>query len=301
MSVSGGPAPATSDKPIAEGSPALAISNQLDVRDRVLVTPRTSISIANIATISLVPIIQKRPVVWPFIVALSICAAAVFSIPAPQPQRWGDQVNDPRPLFALLFLGAAMMLTIWSYSEPEPEWRLLIGASDGSLNYFASKDREMLDRARQLLTEKIDARDQSQNYHINFLSGEVQIVGQGAMVVNGSGNQIATGHGRIGTMEASNSPGAQLGNGNVSSNNTFKVDYSSMLPTVSNWRQHFEGSGYVELSKRLSELEDLMRSGTPAPESKQRVRTLTEEIIHLLGNAAEAITIFGKIARTAGF
>lgn len=296
------PTKSSQSRKIEEGAPALAISDQLKVKGRVFVTPRTTISISNIATLSVVPIIQKRPTVWPIAIILFIVALAILQLPAPT-RQWGQTETPPdlRWLGALLVSGIAIVIIAWSYSEAEPEWRLLIGACDGSLNYFQSPNREILEKALAVLTDTINSPEAKSPYQINFHNGDIQVLESGAVAINGSNNIVASGAAKIGTMEAVNSPGAQIGYAHQASGNTYRIDYSDTLPIVARWREHFEAKGYAELSLRLTELERLMKDGTPRAEDKQRVRSLTEDIIRLLGNAAEAVNVFGSIARAAGF
>ena len=69
--------------------------------------------------------------------------------------------------------------------------------------------------------------------------------------------------------------------------------------SVEQWKKHF--SDNVELHARLAELEDLMRAGALSSEAKGRIRTLSDDIISLTRGAAEAVKLFGDIARMAGF
>jgi hypothetical protein len=289
-------------KAIVEGNATQTIAESLKVEERVLVTPHTSISIPNIATLSVVPIVRKRPaILLPIFFTIVIAIFIISQIGAP---LYGYQSGtDPRTIVAALALLIVVGLIVYYFASPGVQWRLLIGTSDGGLNYFTAPERATLEKVRDLLTEKINNRDEAAVYNINFQSGDIQIVQAGATVgtlVNGSGNQVATGNGRVGTTEVVQSQGVQIGRGNISNGASYRIDYSSNLPTVELWAEHFRNSDHREIADRLTELERLMRSGTPTPQAKSRVRELTDQLSQLLSGASDAVNLFTAVARAAG-
>ncbi len=290
-------------KGIEEGNATQTIAESLKVEERVLVTPHTSISIPNIATLSVVPIIQKRPAVWAPIAIVSTAAVLAYSYARTSATRYQEGTDfGPYVLLAAAVVIGALLIRF--FADPGREWRLLIGTSDGGLNYFTAPERATLEKVRDLLTEKINNRDEAATYNINFQSGDIQIIQAGASVgaaVNGSGNQVATGNGRVGTTEITHSQGVQIGRGNQANGAVYRVDYSASLPTVELWAEHFRKSQHQEIADRLTELERLMRSGTPTPQSKGRVRELTTQLTQLLSSASDAVNLFGAVARAAGF
>lgn len=290
-------------KAIVEGNATQTIAESLKVEQRVLVTPHTSISIPNIATLSVVPIIKKRPAILFPIIGIIIFAVLINTQINPTPYIYQNQ-TDPRTVVAGLAGLSIIGLIIYYFASPGQDWRLLIGTSDGGLNYFTAPKRETLEKVRELLTEKINSKDEAAVYNINFQSGDIQIIEAGASIetlVSGSGNQVATGHGRAGTTEISQSQGVQIGQGHTVNGARYNIDYSSSLPTVELWAEHFRNSEHSGIADRLTELERLMRSGTPTPQSKSRVRELTNQLSQLLSGASDAVNLFGAVARAAGF
>jgi hypothetical protein len=291
-------------KAVAEGAAALTISDTLKVESNVLVTPQTTINISNIATLAVIPIVKPPTPIWPVIVGIIVTAYVVSSaLPASDPYSRSDGPGALRAVIAVLALLAIVVVVARKFKlQAELDWRLLIGASDGSRTYFTSSNKAHLDRVRDLLTEKINKNDTAATYNINVATGDIQVVHTGAHVgamVAGSGNQVATGNGRVGTTDVVNSPGAMVGDGNTATGNSYHVDYSRHLPVVSDWGRHFAQQGHQDLARRLAELEGLMKSGTPTPQSKGRVRDLARELTSLLGGAADIAQFFGAIVRLA--
>lgn len=298
-------------KPIAEGAASLTISDQLKIEQNVLVTPHVSINIANIATISVVPIVKPRRAIMPLIVAILIMASILSWLAQPS-----SYMN--RPDFSVVIWLAALGAIIyvvyqWFLEQQELDWRLLIGASDGSRNYFTSPDRSTLTKVRDVLTDKMNRRDTNAVYNVNFLTGRIENVSIGTVeqigaVVSGSGNTVnaATGSARVGTTEttmtATNSLGAQIGAGHTATGNTYMVDYSSVLPEVTRIQQHYDRDPRTQdLARRLAELEFLMRSGTPTREGKEKLHSIVGDMSSALQAYPAMVQFFQHIARLAGF
>lgn len=277
---------------IIEGSATQTIAETLKVAERVLITPHTSISIANIATLSVVPIVQKKKsVALPIIAIFFITLLIYVQMEAvPYAYQSADQKKMLVALSALIVAG----LLLYHFARPGEQWRLLIGTSDGGRNYFTAPQRETLDKVRDLLTEKINGRDETAVYNINFQTGDVQIAERGATAG-------AFANGRMGASEIVYPPGAQNGAGHPVNGAGNRVDYSANLPAVAQWAEHFRNSEHRELAERLDELERLMRSGTPTLNSRIRVRELSDQVTRLMAGASEAVNLFGSVARAAGY
>lgn len=288
-------------KAIVEGNATQTIAESLKVEARVLITPHTSISIPNIATLSVIPIVQKKPsVTLPIALVVIIASYIYFQVGSPYGYQ---QSTDPRTVVMLIASLIIAGLLTYYFRHPGEQWRLLIGTSDGGLNYFTAPKRATLEQVRDLLTEKINNRDEAAVYNINFESGDIQIVQPGASVgtlVSGTGNQVASGNGRVGTTEVIQSQGVQIGRGHQANGAVYKVDYSANLPTIELWAEHFRNTEHREIADKLAELERLMRSGTPSDQSKGRVRELTSQLSQLLSSASDAVNLFAAVARAAG-
>ena len=164
---------------------------------------------------------------------------------------------------------------------------------------------------RRLLSDKINADDESAIYRINFEKGAIQTVsvGHGASVgaiVSGARNHVMAGAGsaRIGTadtfMQATSSP-AQLGNGHYANGNTYHADYSQVLPNIVEMQRFYAGRPDTQdIADRLGELEHLMRSGTPTPNSRSRLSLLLGDLSSILGAYPGVVQFFQQAARIAG-
>jgi len=247
----------------------------------------------------------------PFIVGILIVASILSWLSQPSPYT-----NRPDFSIAIWLVAIAAIIYVvyeWFLEQRELDWRLLIGSSDGSRNYFTSPNRMTLLKVRDVLTDKMNGRDTNAVYNINFQTGTIENVSIGKVeqigaVVTGSGNTVnaATGSGRVGTSEttmtATNSPGAQIGSGHTATGNTYMVDYASVLPEVVRIQQHYDRDPRTQdLARRLAELEFLMRSGTPTQNGKDRLRSIVGDVTSALQAYPAMVQFFQHIGRLAGF
>jgi hypothetical protein len=274
---------------------------QLNIRERVLDTGERTITVANISTVSLAKLDKKRAriVLWILAAASVIGGAVYFS--------GGDVVTGVVSL-------ALAALFAWLAYRAKDIITLAIGTNDGARTLFSSTDGTYLAEIKQFLTDKINTGDlragtfiidqSKQDISIGkVVTGSDHSVNAGSIVA-GSHNQVAThspgSHfGNAGTSySAVNSPKAQVGTGNVAT----RIDYSSVLPSVEEWRrQAAQSPGWEHVAERLGELEALMRSGTPNPESRGKVRSLVTDLSGILQAYPAAVQLFQSIARLAGF
>lgn len=197
------------------------------------------------------------------------------------------------------------------------------------LSRFTGPKRETLDEVRSILTEKINAGDESSTYNINFEQGTIEnltvaqagsisqsahvsgtghtLAMNGATAVSGQHNNVHTANGangRLGTSEytATRSPGAQLGhahmqNGAAHANTEHHIDFSGLLPSIVEMHRFYARQpNAAHLEQRLHELEMLMRAGAPGGHQKSRVRELAGEVGTILQAYPAAAQIFQHIA-----
>jgi hypothetical protein len=163
---------------------------------------------------------------------------------------------------------------------------------------------------RRLLTDKINADDESAVYRVNFENGAIQAAGVGhtdsiGALVAGSGNQAIGGPGnaRLGATDAHaqpfRAPGAQLGNGHFAGDN---VDYSQVLPHIVDMQRFYaQRQDTLDIAERLAELEHLLRSGTPSAVSRSRLNQLLGDLSGILGAYPGVVQVLQQVARMAGF
>ncbi len=74
------------------------------------------------------------------------------------------------------------------------------------------------------------------------------------------------------------------------------VDYSGVLPAIVEMHRFYaRQAGTQHLEQRLSELELLMRAGTPTTSQKTRLRELSGEMSQILGAYPQAVELFDHI------
>jgi hypothetical protein len=189
---------------------------------------------------------------------------------------------------------------------------LFISSSDGHTSLFTGQ-RQTLEEVRRLLSDKINADDETAVYRVNFEKGAIQAVSVDhadsiGAIVAGSGNHVLAGtaNARIGTadtfMQAIKSPGAQLGNGHYASGNSYHVDYAQLLPQIVEMQRFYaQRQDTQDIAERLGELERLMRSGTPTANSRSRLSQLLGDLSSILGAYPGVVQVFQQVARLAGF
>ncbi len=275
---------------------------QLTIERRVLITPKSTISIPNIATISSGTIKVPSRLVWALVLALLAGGIGAFTYGT---TRAGFTESAAGVAMAV---GALVLARFFSRTEKPC---LFISSSDGHTSLFTGQQKT-LEEVRRLLSDKINADDENAVYRINFEKGVVQTVNVGhsasvGAIVAGSGNHVLAGAGsaRLGTadtfLQATSSPGAQLGNGHYAAANSYHADYAQVLPNIVEMQRFYAGRPDTQdIADRLSELEHLMRSGTPTPGSRSRLSQLLGDLSSILGAYPGVVQIFQQAARIAG-
>jgi hypothetical protein len=302
----------------------------LEIGKRVLITPSRTMSIRNIATVSVGTHVTPRSVLQ--LIAGVILALMAVYILASGISSFGprDSVN-PAVILGILSLGFLVL-----YFRPDDKTHyLLVSTSDGVLSRFTGPDRAVLEEVRHILTEKINADDQSSTFNINFETGTIEnfnvkhaeqvtqsthvtgsghtVAGNGATAVSGTGNTVTTangGNGRIATADtaysASRSPGAQQGNGHKQNGaahgfSEIHIDFAQHLPHIVDMHRFYAGQPNAQhLEQRLHELELLMRSGAASPRQKSRIRELSGDLAQILQAYPPVVQLFQQIAGLAG-
>lgn len=306
-----------------ESAAATQTFGSLSIDKRVLTTPSRTISIRNIATVSVGTHVQSRSFLL-IVIAVILALGAIAALNA-------TTIHDNSPAVVAVFsLLGALVLTAIYFQEDKTHY-LLISTSDGVLSRFTGPKRDTLDEVRDILTQKINAADESSTFNINFEKGTIEnltvaqaghvthathvsgsghtVATNGATAVSGHGNTVQTANGsngRVATSEAattiSRSPGAQLGNGHAQngaahSNTERYVDFSQFLPPIVEMHRFYARQPNAEhLEQRLHELELLMRSGAAGGHQKSRIRELAGEVGQILQAYPAVVQIFQHIA-----
>ncbi len=276
---------------------------QLIIDRRVLITPKSTISIPHIAVISSGTLTIPSKYTWNLALAL-LAVGFVLST-----MGLGQKSIVFAAIGGLALLGGFVLARYFAKTEAPC---LSISSSDGRTAHFIGQ-RQTLEEARRLLSEKINADDENAVYRISFEKGAIQAMSvghaepAGAPVVAGMGGpgMPGPGNGRVGPdafMQAARSPGPQPSNGHYAHADTAHIDYSQVLAQIVDMQRFYsQRQDTQDIADHLGELERLMRSGTPTVGSRNRLGQLTAELSSVLGAYPGVVQIFQQAARLAGF
>ncbi len=269
---------------------------QLTIERRVLIVPGSTIPIAGIGVVSTgaVGLVRRLPLALALIlltVSLALAAAGFY-------QRSG----------LLLAVGGGGLLggLLLAAFFVKAEQHCLSIASAGGQVFLFTGQRKTLEEARRLLTDKINAGDDSAVYRINFEKGIVHAAGHAeppGPALPGLSLPPA-GPGRPSGLEfpvqAAIAPVPQLTNGHYASP-TVHIDYALVLPQIVDMQRFYaQRPDTQEIAERLNEMEYLMRSGTPTAAGRARLGQLAGELSAVLGAYPSVVQIFQQAARLAG-
>jgi hypothetical protein len=302
---------------------------QLTIERRVLIVPGSTIPIAGIGEVSAgsVRFVQRIPLALAAILltlGLALTAAGFHQ---------GGMLLLAAGGAGLL--GGLVVAAVFARTE---QHCLSIASSGGQVFLFTGQ-RKTLEEARRLLTDKINAGDDSAIYRINFEKGIVHTPGHieplgatprgpppgpapGASLGPNLGPGLDPGlhpgpapplpHGpyaqpgasRLGgldlPMPAMSAPVPVLANGQYPGPEPH-IDYAVVLPQIVDMQRFYaQRPDTQEIAERLNEMEFLMRSGTPTPAGRARVSQLAAELAAFLGAYPHVVQIFQQAARLAG-
>ena len=311
---------------IRESAAATKTFGSLRIDRRVLSTPTRTIAIANIATVSTGTHVAHRPIAIYWLLTLLFVLMALGSM---RPDfSWGP-LTPTGGTVVLAFL--AVVFAALALRPDDKTHYLLISTTDGVLSRFTAPDRTILEEVRTLLTDKINRGDETMTFNVSFERGHIEnIASPGAQptalpspssVEHGAAHagqpsripeersQPTGGRQRQNPAENQRPPArttrpqptlAAPMNGNNVANapaaETF-VDYSGVLPAIVEMHRFYaRQTGTQHLEQRLSELELLMRAGTPTNSQKIRLRELSGEMSQILGAYPQAVELFEHIS-----
>jgi hypothetical protein len=313
---------------VRESAAATKTFGSLRVDRRVLSTPTRTIAIANIATVSVGTHVAHRPTSIYWLLTLLFILMALGSM---RPDfTWGPL----SPTGGTVVLGFLAVVFAGLALRPDDKTHyLLISSTDGVLSRFSAPDRTILEEVRTILTDKINRGDESMTFSVNFDRGHIESLaggGQSAALPPpaGDGMQHGPQSNRPGGMAAPERgppaaanrprqapsentgppsrapqrsqptlPGPMNGSAspNTGSSESF-VDYTGVLPAIVEMHRFYaRQNGTQHLEQRLSELELLMRAGTPTMSQKKRLRELSGEMSQILGAYPQAVELFDHI------
>jgi hypothetical protein len=273
---------------------------QLTIERRVLITPKSTISIPSIAVISSGTASVPRAAVWNLAVVLLL--AGLVALVA------GVGLGSK---LAILLGGVGLLcgFVLARFFAKAEMPCLCITSTDGHKHQFTGQ-RRTLDEVRRILSDKINTGDENAVYRVSFEKGIIQPVGHteavdamlaGAVPHVTAGAADTRGDALDAYSPATNAPRPPLGN-NFSAGGVPHVDYSQVLPQIVDMQRFYaQRQDTQDIAERLNELEYLMRSGTPTAGSRSRLNQLAGELGSILGAYPGVVQIFHQAARLAGF
>lgn len=305
---------------ITESAAATKTFSTLRIERRVLTTATRTIAIGNISTVSVGTHVVSKPTI------LYWCLAALFLLVTFGSMRPDFSFGALAPTGATLVLAIlTLVFAALALKRDDKTHYLIISSNDGVISRFTALDRSILEEARNILTDKINRADDTMAVIINFEKGQIDSVPGGqapAQSLNGSGqpvlgnsngmierNPTQTGSPRPrpsapeparsvpprqGRTAGQIAP-AQNGAAHGKAGDAF-VDYVSVLPAIVEMHRFYaRQQGTQHLEQRLSELELLMRAGTPTGAQKVRLRDLSGELSQILQAYPQAVELFDHI------
>lgn len=269
--------------------------SKLTIARRVLQADGRMIALRNIATVAVGDERKNasRPY-WVLAAATGLTGITLFGFSL-----------YPAGAIALLI---ALSLFAYSLTRHDDSPYLLIASNDGTRTLFASPNREMLDKVLHLLSDKIDADDETATFAIDFqqvtiealdvgedellgLAGVPQLPSAQVVAAQSSGARPAT---STGADFARHLPGTVAGTVGRAAGDT---DFSAVLPQIEHLHRFYaQNPTTKDIAERLAELEALMHAGANTPQARARARELAADLSRILRAYPSMVQLFGHVA-----
>ena len=270
---------------------------QLTIERRVLITPKSTINIASIAVISSGTASVPNKAVWNLALVLLIGGALALAVGIGQ---------SAYPAIVLGGIGVLCGVILARFFAKAEKPCLSITSTDGHKHQFIGQ-RRTLEEVRRILSDKINALDESTVYRVSFEKGIIQSMNVphaeavGAMLGGAASSEVMprapdTRGGALETYTPAVAPAAPA------PGRPPHVDYSQVLSQIVDMQRFYaQRQDTQDIAERLNELEYLMRSGTPTPVTRGRLNHLLGELSSILGAYPDVVQIFHRAARLAGY
>lgn len=273
-------------------------SDRLVIRERIVETGDWTISIPAIATVS---VSAERRTIY----RGALLTAAGTTALAGLANYVAALVTPALPILvaALALTAIFALLSVRSKSS----YVLAFTSNDGSRCCVSSKNQAELNDIRTFLAEKINRQDcrACRVFHLNNASGANGALGVNealraiseradATAVAVATHPVPEPHHLdqpIALMPALDAPPAPR-------DASGGVDYSSVLAQVTDLHRFYERHPQAtHIRERLSEMELLMRSGTPSAPQQVRVRELALDLSNIMSAYPHMTQLFGHVSR----
>jgi hypothetical protein len=277
----------------AAGTQHIEPQNRLTIRERIVETGDWTISIPSIATVCVRA--QKRPLYR----GVLLTAASISAIAGLSNYVLGLVMPTLPVLIASLAVTAICALLSL---RTKGTWELAFTSSDGSRCAVTSKDQKQLTEIRTFLTEKINRQDcrACRVFRLNG-NGEAE---PGSLTVSDAMRAISE-RADLETVPAQVPEPIALrpiepASANAAQPSGSGVDYSSVLAQITDLHRFYERHPQAaHIHERLSEMELLMRSGTPSVTQQQRVRELALDLSNIMSAYPHMTQLFTHVTQLA--
>ena len=273
-------------------------SGSLTIRERIVETGQWTIAIPAIATVSLNK--SSRPLFR--IISLF---AAVMSASAGLTNYALKLMAPAEPW--LLASGALAAIFVLLTLRDKDRYVLALTANDGSRCAVSSSDKRELENIRAFLAEKINSQDcmaartfdldKKEARHKTNTTDTKQLLavaassGADTTAPNLHSEDLAEQHETL--LLPANDIDAGASDGSV--------DYASVIGQVTDLHRFYERHPQAaHIRERLSEMELLMRSGTPSETQRHRMRELSLDLSNIMAAYPHMTQLFAQVSRLAG-
>ncbi len=161
------------------------------VRERTIILGDTLITIDNIGSIQILDVTRNWALArWGAVAA--IIGVGAFLMPSNPYSSSGS----PGPVFGMIFMALGVVMIVGNWLQPLRKG-LAIGTSDGRLSYIVSENHAFLHRLLEVLTQKINTRNEGLTAVVDITNTTVNINGGAVAIgdnatVTGVDNSVTT-------------------------------------------------------------------------------------------------------------
>lgn len=278
----------------AAGAQHIEPQNRLTVRERIVETGDWTISIPAIATVSVSA--RRQPLYRGALLTLATVAAlaglANYALGAITPAL-------PVLVASLAVTAICALLSVRTRNV----YQLAFTSSDGSRCAVSSNDQKLLNEIRGFLAEKINRQD-CRACRVFRLDGSNDAEPESLTATDALRAISERADPAPVALSATPDPVALVPLADFipasSQDASGGVDYSSVLAQITDLHRFYERhpqAGHIR--ERLSEMELLMRSGTPSATQQQRVRELALDLSNIMSAYSHMTQLFGHVTQLA--
>lgn len=269
-------------------------TGSLTIRERIVETGQWTIAIPAIATVSLSK--SSRPVFR------TLALFAAFLSASAGLTNYALQLMLP-PVPWLLASAALSVIFVLLALRDKDRYVLAMTANDGSRCAVTSNDKRELENIRAFLAEKINSQDckTARTFELQSASRKqdhqaprqlLAAPAQPPAAQKSKLNEVVPQHAEALLMPANDIDGARTDE---------SVDYASVVGQVTDLHRFYERHPQAaHIRERLSEMELLMRSGTPSETQRARMRELALDLSNIMAAYPHMTQLFAQVTRLAG-